>query len=78
MGSTSEEISGAIPGLNSWLRLVFWVLGGRVAATGPLALYVASTSLRSGTGGALVRGLAGVISLGWLVAVTFLLRSDFR
>jgi hypothetical protein len=34
MRSTSEEISGAIPGLNSWLRRVSWVLGGYIATTG--------------------------------------------
>lgn len=79
MGSTTEEISGAIPGLDSWLRRVFWVLGGYVAMTGLLVLYVANTGLRSGSAGALaVLAISGVMSLGWMTAVNFLLRSDFR
>jgi len=79
MGSTTEEISGAVPGLDSWLRRVFWVLGGFAATSGLLVLYVANTGLRSGSAGALaVLAMAGVMSLGWMTVVNFLLESDFR
>jgi hypothetical protein len=79
MNSTTQEISGAVPRLGSWLRHVFWVLGGYIATTGLLVLYVANTGLRSGSAGALAAiAVAGVTSLGWMSVVNFLIRSDFR
>ena len=30
MGATIEQISGAVPRLGTWLRHVFWVLGGYI------------------------------------------------
>lgn len=79
IGLTTEEISGAVPGLPNWLRHVFWVLGGYIATTGVLVLYVANTDLRSGSGAAVVvLAIAGMSSLGWMTVVNFLLRSDFK
>jgi len=79
MGSTTEEIYGAVPGLGSWLRHVFWVLGGYVATTGVLVLYVTNTGLRTGSSGALaVLAVAGTMSVALMSAVNFLIRSDFR
>lgn len=79
MGSTTEMISDAAPGLSSWLRRVFWVLGGYIATTGVLVLYVANTGLRSGSAGALaILTVSGITSLGWMTAVNFLIRSDYR
>jgi len=43
MGSTIEDIVKAVPTLTTWLRPVFWVLGGYIATTGALVVYVAST-----------------------------------
>ncbi|MBA3338596.1 MAG: hypothetical protein H0T54_02385, partial [Geodermatophilaceae bacterium] len=34
MGSTVEHIVDAVPALDTWLRRVFWVLGGYIATTG--------------------------------------------
>jgi len=79
MRSTTEEILGAVPRLGSWLRHVFWVLGGYIATTGLLTMYVANTSLRSGSGGAVAMiAVSGVTSLGWMSVVNFLIRSDFK
>ena len=79
IGSTTKDISGAVPGLTSWLRHVFWVLGGYVATTGFFVLYVANTDLRSGSDGAIaVLAITGITSLGWMTVVNFLLRSDFK
>lgn len=79
MGSTTEEILASLPRLSSWLRHVFWVLGGYIATTGVLVLYVANTGIRSGNIGALaVLAVSGLTSLGWMSAVNFLIRSDFR
>lgn len=79
MNSTTEDIFHAVPGLGRWLTRVFWVMGGYVATTGLLVLYVANTGLRSGSAGALaVLALAGATSLAWMSVVNFLIRSDFR
>jgi len=79
MGSTIEDIVKAVPTLTTWLRRVFWVLGGYIATTGVLVVYVASTGVRTGNAGALaVLALAGVTSLGWMSAVNFMIRSDFK
>lgn len=79
MGSTSEEISSAVPGLGAWLRQVFRVLGGFAATTGLLVLYVANTGLRSGDAGAFViLAVAGVAAPGWMTVINFKPRSDFK
>jgi hypothetical protein len=79
MGSTAERIVGALPTLTKWLRRVFWVLGGYIATTGILVVYVANTGVRSGDPGAIALvALSGVTSVGWMSAVNFMIRSDFR
>ena len=79
MGSTIEDIVHAVPALTPWLRRVFWVLGGYIATTGALVMYVASTGVRAGNAGALaVLALAGITSLGWMSAVNFMIHSDFK
>lgn len=79
IGVTSEQISADVPRLNLWLRRVFWVLGGYIATTGLMVVYVANTGLRAGSLGALaLLAIAGVTSIGWMSVVNFKLRSDFR
>lgn len=79
MGSTAVQIADSVPALTTWLRRVFWVLGGYVGATGALVAYVASTGVRNGSPGALVViAAAGAMSVGWMSAVNFMIRSDFR
>ncbi|MHA6781781.1 hypothetical protein ACVGOW_12420 [Pseudonocardia saturnea] len=79
MGSTAARILDAVPGLSTWLRRVFWVLGGYIATTGVLVVYVANTGVRNGSAGVLaVVAVAGITSLGWMSAVNFMLRSDYR
>jgi hypothetical protein len=79
MGSTVERILDAVPALSTWLRRVFWVLGGYIAATGVLVVYVASTGVRTGRASTLaVVAVAGVMSAGWMSAVNVMIRSDFR
>ena len=78
MNSTIEQIVVAVPALTTWLRRVFWVLGGYVATTGVLVVYSASTGVRTGSAVAVaVVAVAGVTSLGWMSAVNVMLRSDF-
>ena len=79
MGSTVERILDAVPALSVWLRRVFWVLGGYIAATGILVVYIASTGVRTGSASALaVVAVAGAMSAGWMSAVNFMIRSEFR
>lgn len=79
IGSTVDHIADAVPGLRFWLRRVFWVLGGYVATTGVLVVYIANTGVRTGSATALaVVAVAGVTSIGWMSAVNFMIRSDFR
>jgi RsiW-degrading membrane proteinase PrsW (M82 family) len=79
MGVTREHIDEAVPALARWLRRVFWVLGGYIATTGLVVMYLARTELRTGNPSALaILVLAGVTSVGWMTAVNFMLRSDFR
>lgn len=79
MGFTAEHIANAVPSLTAWLRRVFWVLGGYVATTGILVAYVSNIGVRTGSAGALVViAVAGVTSAGWMSAVNFMIRSDFR
>jgi len=79
MGSTTEQIADAVPALSTWLRRVFWVMGGYIATTGVLVVYIANTGVRAGRAGALaVVAAAGILSIGWMSAVNFMLRSDFK
>jgi hypothetical protein len=79
MGSTVEHLADAVPALTRWLRRVFWVIGGYIATTGLLVSYIANTGLRSGTAGAIVvLAVAGITSIGWMTAVNFMIRSDFK
>ena len=79
MGTTLAELSAAAPGLLTWLRRVFWVMGGYMFATGLLTVYVALTVFRSGAKGAAgVVAVAGLASIGWMAAVNFIIASDFK
>jgi hypothetical protein len=79
MGSTVGHIVAAVPTLSSWLHRVFWVLGGYIATTGVLVVYVARTGVRTGSTGALaVLTVAGFTSIGLMSAVNFMIRSAFR
>ena len=79
MGSTVGDLIDVVPALSGWLRRVFWVLGGFVATTGILVVYVARTSLRtSSAGGLVVLTAAGVTSVGCMTVVNYMIRSAFR
>lgn len=79
MGSTVEDLAVLVPGLSRWLRRVFWVMGGYIIATGVLVMYVTRTGFSDGSSGSLVvLAIAGLTSLGWMTAVNFVIRSDFR
>ncbi|MEP7187690.1 MAG: hypothetical protein ABI901_00705 [Roseiflexaceae bacterium] len=79
MGTSLAAIQVALPGLLVWLRRVFWVLGGYIFTTGRMTVYIALTSFRARASGAtLVAAITGLTSIGWMVAVNFLIDSDFK
>jgi hypothetical protein len=79
MGTTLAQIQAVIPGLLIWLRRVFWVMGGFMFATGLLTTFIAVSAFQQ-----LKRGvrsvvtLAGLTSIGWMAAVNFMIKSDFK
>jgi hypothetical protein len=79
MGTTLADIQTTLPGLLTWLRRVFWVMGGYMFATGLLTVYVALTSFRSrAKGAAVIVAIAGLASIGWMAVVNFIIASDFK
>jgi len=79
MGTTLIDLQNAVPGLLTWLRRVFWVMGGFMVATGLLIFYVSQTTLRAHIrSGRLVVVLAALSSIGWMAVVNFMIASDFK
>lgn len=79
MSLTPAELQSAEPRLTSWLTHVFRVMGGYVAATGVLALTLATTSFRDHRAAAAIgAGIAGGFSIGLMAAVNFMIHSEFK
>src|SRR5688572_25498541 len=74
MGASLADIQGAIPGLLTWLRRVFWVMGGFMFATGLMIIYMGSIVISHPTRNArLVVALASLTSIGWMSIVNFMI-----
>ncbi len=79
MGSTLEQLRQAAPGLESWLRIVFTVMGGYMVGSGALTLFVARVAIpRRLAGTAWALAFAGLATVGLMSAMNFVLHSDFR
>lgn len=79
MGTTLAQIRTAVPGLESWLKKVFTVMGGFMAGAGVLTVFVAAVAMPArlkGTSWAIA--LAGVLTVALMSATNFALHSDFR
>ena len=79
MGATTAQIQAAVPGIEAWSKSVFTVMGGFMAGTGVLTVFVAIVAMPSrlkGTSWAIV--LSGVLTVALMSAINFALRSDFR
>ncbi len=69
----------AATGVTSWLRFVFVVLGAYAFTTGLFTAHIAFTAFRAKSKMPLLLiGVAGLTSLGVMVAVNFAIRSEFR
>ena len=79
MGSSLAQVRAALPGLEHWLQRVFTVMGGFIAGTGVLTVFVASVAMPSGLKGASwALALTGVLTVALMSAINFDLHSDFR
>lgn len=79
MGTTLAEIQATMPGLLTWLRRVFWVMGGFMFATGVLTTYIAVTAFQQLRRGARsIIALTSLTSIGWMATVNFMINSDFK
>ena len=79
MGSSLAQVRAALPGLEPWLQRVFTVLGGFMAGTGVLTVFVARVAMPSrlpGTSWAL--GIGGALTVALMSTTNFSLNSDFR
>ncbi len=79
MGSSLAQVRAALPGLEGWLQRVFTVMGGFIAGTGVLTVFVARMALPAGLKGASwAIALTGVLTVALMSAINFDLHSDFR
>lgn len=78
-GASIAEIQVIAPNIAQWLGRVFWVLGGYIAATGILTIYLAVSPFRKRMRGAgLAATLAGIASIGLMATVNMIINSDFK
>lgn len=79
IGGSLPQIQSALPNLARWLRHVFIVMGGFMAASGLLTTFLAATAVsaqRKGSGIVLLlAGLATVVTMSW---TNFAIDSNFK
>jgi RsiW-degrading membrane proteinase PrsW (M82 family) len=78
-GASQAQLDSVAPQLASWLKQVFRVMGGYVAATGVLTITLAATSFRQEQRFAAVGAfIGGLSSIGLMTAINFSIDSDFK
>ena len=79
IGTTLAQIQAAVPGLESWLKRVFTVLGGFMAGAGILTVFVATVAMpRRLKGASWAIALSGALTVVLMSATNFALHSDFK
>jgi len=79
MGTTLEQLQASVPGLARWLNKVFGVMGGFMASTGVLTVFVASVALPARLPSASwAIALSGVLGVALMSATNFALNSNFE
>ena len=79
LGPNAIQVAALSPQLASWLRNVFTVMGGFMAGSGVLTIFVglrAVPQILNGTGVAL--GCAGLLTVATMSWTNFVLDSDFK
>jgi hypothetical protein len=79
MGISLDQLTATAPRLTAWLNRVFSVLGGYAFASGVLSITLAATSFRTRQWTAAIGVfVAGGASIAWMVAINFVINSDFK
>jgi len=79
MGTSLAQTRAAVPGLEGWLEQVFTVLGGFMAGSGVLTIFVAAVGMPSRLKGvSLAIAISGLLTVGLMSATNFVLQSEFR
>lgn len=79
MDATLSQVGNAAPGMESWLKKVFTVMGGFMAGAGVLTMFVATVAMPARMKGASwTIALSGALTVGLMNATNFVLHSDFR
>jgi hypothetical protein len=79
IGSSLAQVRAVLPGLEGWLQRVFTVMGGFIAGTGVLTVFVARVAMPSGLQGASwAIALTGALTVTLMSAINFDLQSDFK
>jgi len=79
IGKTLSDLDAVLPGLHSWLRRVFTVMGAFISATGILTVFVVTTaSPRGGRMAGIVLAIVGLLSVITMSATNFVIDSDFK
>jgi hypothetical protein len=79
MGTTLAQTRAAVPGLEGWLHRVFGVMGGFMAGTGVLTMFVATAAMPARLkGGSWAVLLSGALTVVLMSAMNFAIGSDFR
>jgi hypothetical protein len=79
MGTSIEQLQTAVPGLARWLNRVFGVMGGFMASTGVLTIFMAFAAIPAwlpGTSWAIA--LSGVLGVALMSATNFAINSNFQ
>lgn len=79
IGRSLAQSRMALPGLEGWLHQVFAVMGGFIAGTGVLTVFLAWVAMPIGLKGtSWVIALTGALTVALMSVTNFVLNSDFR
>lgn len=79
LGVSDDEMQKNIPRLFQWLHYVFIVMGGFIASSGILMYAMATLIVRQGVKGInFVFGVTGLLTVGMMSWINFLLDSQFK
>ena len=79
MNASLAQVRAGVPGLEGWLHKVFTVMGGFMAGTGVLTVFVAAAAMPSRLRGASwALAVTGLLTVALMSATNFALQSEFR
>ena len=79
MNASLAQVRAGVPGLEGWLHKVFAVMGGFMAGTGVLTVFVAAAAMPSRLRGASwALAVTGLLTVALMSATNFALQSEFR